>query len=193
MKERRPYAMKARAAKAASTRARILRATTDLHFDRTYDDLTLEDVARHAGTTVRTVLRLFGSKEELLVAALDASRTRGHGPVEPGDLDAAIQALFYDYEKIGDSVILRLADEHRVPALRPIMDAGRTAHRHWLETAFALELARVAGRERALLRNALLVATDVYVWKLLRRDMKLARSAAEAIVRRIVTAIVTGY
>lgn len=184
--------MTARATAAAATKTRIRRAAVELQFDRTFDGLTLEDVARSAETTVRTVLRLFGSKENLVAAALETSRTWGHGSVDPGNVEAAIRGLFDHYEKIGDSVVLRLADEPRVPALTPMLDAGRASHRHWVEEAFAPQLARVAGRERTLLRNALLVATDVYAWKVLRRDMKLALPAAEAVVRRVITSIIKG-
>jgi hypothetical protein len=39
------------------------------------------------------------------------------------------------------------------------------------------------------LLTSLIIATDVYVWKLLRRDMALGRSEAEAIVCRIIEGV----
>src|SRR5580693_9185589 len=61
----------ARAAKAEATRARIRAAAIALYTDRPIEDFTLEEVAKRAQTTVQTVLRAFGSKEELVYEALD--------------------------------------------------------------------------------------------------------------------------
>jgi hypothetical protein len=58
-----------------------------------------------------------------------------------------------------------------------------------VKAAFAPQLARCDAAARAPLFNALMVATDVYVWKLLRRDQGLDRSAAEAVVRHIIAGI----
>jgi hypothetical protein len=35
----------------------------------------------------------------------------------------------------------------------------------------------------------LIVATDVYVWKVLRRDQRLSRPMAEAVVRQMIAAL----
>src|SRR5579872_6685036 len=104
----RPYLMKARAAKAAATRERIVKSAADLIVERTLDGLTLEAVAERAGVAVRTVLRIFGSKEEVFAAAISFEGRRGHGELHPGNLEATIKTLFNDYETIGDAVILRL-------------------------------------------------------------------------------------
>jgi len=189
---KRPYAMKARAARAAATRVRILAAATDLFVERTIDGLTLDEVAQRAGTSVRTVLRAFASKEALLAATHAAAQGRGHGAAPPGDIAAAVKALFADYEQIGDAVIHRLADEDRVPTLKPYLDAGRSSHRQWVDSVFAPFLDRLSGIERAQLLAALIVASDVYVWKLLRRDLGLGRSAAEAVMRRMLSALSKG-
>ena len=89
---------------------------------------------------------------------------------------------------MGDLVMRRLNDEARHPALKPMLDDGRRHHREGVATVFAPQLARVRGAARAQLLDILIVATDVYVWKLLRRDFGLGRAAAEAIVRKISTA-----
>jgi hypothetical protein len=67
-------------------------------------------------------------------------------------------------------------------------DAGRRWHRGWVERTFGPLLDGLAGaeRERRLIR--LVVATDLLVWKLLRREMALGREAAEQIVTEMVTA-----
>ena len=189
---KRPYAMKTRAAGAAATRERILAAATDLLVERTLDGLTLDEVAARAGTTTRTVLRGFASKEALLAATMSAAQMRGHGPAPRGDIAAAAKALYADYEQIGDAVLHRLADEQRVPSLKPYLDGGRASHRRWIETVFAPYLDRLSGIEHAQLLAALIAASDVYVWKLLRRDLGLGRSAAEAVLRRMLSALTKG-
>ena len=75
----------------------------------------------------------------------------------------------------------------RIPAIREMTDAGRAWHRAWVERTFAPLLAgsRGAARERRLV--ALIVATDILVWKLLRREMELDRATAERIVIEMIT------
>jgi len=188
---KRRYAMTARAAKADATKARIRISAMDLYCQQPIEDFTLERVAERAGTTVRTILRGFGSKEDLLFAALAELVKTGASlkATVPGDIPAAVSAIFDVYETMGDLVIHRLNDERRHPALKPLLDQGRDNHRNWVKTTFAPYLEREQGNARMQLLNALIAATDVYVWKLLRRDRDVSRVAAEAAVRRIICGI----
>jgi AcrR family transcriptional regulator len=187
-KGKRRYLMTARAAKAEATRARIRMSAVELYCHRAIEHFTLEEVAGRAGTTVQTVLRAFGSKDELIYAALEEMAAGGMftRPARPGDVKAAVSAFFDIYESVGDLVMARLNEERRRPALKPTLDQGRDNHRDGVRTVFAPQLERVAGAARAQLLAALIVITDVYVWKLLRRDMAQSRPAAEAIVRRMI-------
>ena len=47
-------------------------------------------------------------------------------------------------------------------------------------------------RPRTQLLNILIVATDVYVWKLLRATSRSSRPAAEAVVRKMITSVING-
>ena len=183
--------MIARTAKAEATRERIRSSAIELYCGRAIEDFTLEEVAGRAGTTVQTVLRAFGSKGNLLFAALSELAASGAGlkATPPGDVRAAVAALFDVYEAMGDFVIQRLNDEQRHPELKPLLDQGRENHRDWVKTAFAPQLLRRQAGERAQLLEALDAATDVYVWKLLRRDRGLSRPAAEAVVRRLIIGV----
>ena len=58
--------MTARAAKMAEIRARILDCAIDLYTKRGIDEFTLDEVARRAGTTVQTILRIHESRISLL-------------------------------------------------------------------------------------------------------------------------------
>jgi len=190
-KIRRPYVMTARAAKADATRARIRASAMQLYRDRVIEDFTLEEVAQRAGTTVQTVLRAFGSKDKLVYAALEELAASGVPikPTPPGDITAAVKAIFDIYESMGDLVIQRLNDERRRPVLKPVLDQGRENHRDVVKSLFAPQLERQSGAARAQLFTILQVATDVYVWKLLRRDRALSRPAAEAIVCRMIEGV----
>jgi AcrR family transcriptional regulator len=183
---KRRYTMTTRAAKAQGTRDRIRESAIAIYFERPIEDFTLEDVARRAGTTVQTILRAYGSKEELVLAALGALAASGTPakPTKPGDIPAAVRVIFDIYETIGDVQIARLAEERRHPALKPLLDAGRAGHGDWVATVFAKEI-----ENRPDLYEMLNVVTDVYVWKLLRRDRGLDRTRAEAIVTSMISAL----
>lgn len=190
---KRAYSMEVRAASAAATKARIRQAAVELHAEHLWDGFTLREVARRAGTTVQTVLRTYGTKQALSLLAMDASAERLRPTTAPGNLQAAIRVLYDDYEEIGDRVIRYLAEELRHAEVAPKVELGRLGHRKWVETVFAPQLAaarRGVARERLL--HALIVVTDVYVWKLLRRDLRLDRQAAELVVGFILAAVNKG-
>jgi hypothetical protein len=106
-----------------------------------------------------------------------------------GDVRTAVRLLYDSYELRGDAALYLLAEEDRIPAVREMTDAGRAWHRAWVERTFAplLDGASGAARERRLV--AIVVATDLLVWKLLRREMGLGRAAAERIVIDMVTSM----
>ncbi len=190
---KRRYVMTARAAKTEETRARIRMSAIQLYQERgAIEDFTLEEVAHRARVAARTILRAWRSKEELVYAALDSMAEQRALPqrTPPGDVTAAVCALFDNYESIGDLVMQRLNDERHRPALKPALDQGRENHREGVKTAFAPHLERLHGKSRAQLLTILMIATDVYVWKLLRRDMELPRAASEAIVIKIINGVI---
>ena len=191
-RKKRRYAMAARAAKAEATKARIRLSAMELYCQRPIEDFTLEEVADRAGVAVRTVLRAYPSKDELIYAALDEMAAGGVylKPTPPGDIKAGVSAFFDIYETVGDLVLQRLSDERRRPGLKPSLDQGRENHRDGVKVIFAPQLEQRRGAARAELFNMLVVITDVYVWKLLRRDMALTRPAAEAIVRKMIFSII---
>ena len=183
--------MVARAATAAATQERIL-ASAWRHFsERPYEEVQLADVAAEAGVTVQTLHSRFGPKDRLFVAAWrwmanPEGARRDSAPV--GDVRTAVRLIYDSYELHGDANLRLLAQEDRIPAVREMTDRGRAWHRGWVERTFAPLLARLsaAARERRLV--ALVVATDLLVWKLLRRDMRLGRATAERIVIEMVSA-----
>jgi AcrR family transcriptional regulator len=189
----RSYVMRARAESAAATRERILESARDLLLTHSFEDMTIEAIAAGAETTVRTVMRLFGSKPELFAQALHGlGQFRFLDPAAPefDRIETLVRSAYGFYEKVGDTVIRWLADEPRVPAMQQHLAIGRQHLRDWVTAAFATELQHSELVARKELLDGLIVAFDVYSWKLLRRDFGLSRRRAEATTRRMVRALI---
>lgn len=172
--------MVARSESAARTHGRIIAAAFALYSERDFDQVSLDDIAARADVTVRTVLRRFGSKEGLLDAVAEAGNQAVEDrrqEVAPGDAAAAIRCVVGDYDRHGDAIMRLLSQEERVPAFGRIAEHGRRLHYDWVERTFAPQLSRRRGPARRRLRAALIAITDVYTWKLLRRDQRLGRAA----------------
>ncbi len=109
---------------------------------------------------------------------------RDEAPV--GQVPEAIMILFDRYEANGKMVLRMLSEEERIPAVRRITDAGRAYHRDWATRTFRPLLRGLRGRARERRLTAIVIATDLLVWKLLRHDMQLDRPTAEQIVTEMV-------
>jgi AcrR family transcriptional regulator len=186
----RGYRMQARAAAAAATAERILDATAEVFWERQVEQISLDEVARRAGVTVQTVIRRFGGREGLFVAAVDREtervrRERQQAPV--GDVAAAIRVLIDSYETTGDRMLGVLAEEQRAPHLGVILDRARALHRQWCERVFADALTGLTGVQRKRRLAQLVAACDLYTWKLLRRDAALSRAQVELAMVELLT------
>jgi AcrR family transcriptional regulator len=170
----RKYDMGTRLQAKCATRDAIIDATVVAFLDERSFAITLPSIAQRAGVTVKTVLRHFGSRE----AVIDAAWSQAFDEViaertpPPGDLEGALKVLIAHYERIGDIGLAMLADENDPRAAR-MNNAGRRLHREWVEEVFADRLPKHSD-ERSRLVDVLVVATDVYAWKLLRLDRGLS-------------------
>lgn len=170
----RTYRMKARAEASSRTAQRILAATVELWRERPMDEVTLQAIADRAGVSVQTVIRRFGSREGVVAACIaeDAADVRLERDRSPaGDVEGALEILLGHYERDGDAVLRTLALEERMAAARTIAEAGRTAHRGWCARVFAPYLPAPGADGHDVRLDAFVAATDVYLWKLLRRDL----------------------
>jgi|APEBP8051073058_1049385.scaffolds.fasta_scaffold00164_28 AcrR family transcriptional regulator len=188
--------MTARARAVEETRGRILDAVLLLHEQRLSADISLADVADEAGVSVQTVLRHFGSREGLIDAAIERATAdvEAERRSDPGDVAGAVRAVVEHYERRGDGVLLLLAQEGSEAFAANVTATGRALHRRWVETCFGPLLPR--GPARAATVDLLVVATDVYTWKLLRRDRGLSaqstRTRMETLARAVLAATAPG-
>jgi AcrR family transcriptional regulator len=191
-KPRRRYRMGVRADAVRETERRVVNAVHELFAEQPYDRITVADVAERAGVAVQTVLRRFGSKERLFAAAVAEGRARilaQRAEAPPGDRGAAVSNLFDHYERWGRVVMRLLEQEERLPEIAALVREGRETHAGWVGRVFAPALAGLRGPARARRHAQLVAVTDVYVWKLLRRDLGVPRRGAEEMVLGMVDAL----
>jgi AcrR family transcriptional regulator len=168
------YRMTARAEAAERTAEAIMQSAVRLWRKGGIDQITLDDVARGAGVSTRTVIRRFGSREGLIAACIEADAS---GLVEerrsarPGEVDEALDMLLDHYERDGDAVLRTLAIEDRIPEARAIAENGRASHRTWCATVFGPFIPAPVSGEDVCRLDAFVAATDLFTWRLFRRDL----------------------
>jgi len=191
---RQTYTMVARAESVATTRECIIQAALKLLLAQAYEDITLVAIAQTAGVSHQTVLNHFESKERVAAAAaevLGRGTEAARNKATPGDIRGAIATLVGEYERIGDAGARWAMASERLGSLAPLLDDARAGHQLWLQRMFGDSLPQTpAARGRAI--HALHAATDVYVWKLLRRDLHLTRADVERTMVSLINGILKG-
>jgi AcrR family transcriptional regulator len=187
--------MQSRAAATAATGTRILDAAETLFWAEPVAEISLDRIAELSGVTVQTVLRRYKSKDGLFEAAAQRAyervgRQRDAAPKD--DPAGAVRNLIDHYEEIGDRVLRLLGEEEKVPGLRKLTDRGRDFHRDWCQRVFDAALADLRGAARARRLAQLIAVTDVYMWKLLRRDRALSRRQTELAICELLEPLTGG-
>ena len=192
MKATRSYTMSARADAVRETRDRILEATLAVAAAKPLAALTLGDVASLAEVTVQTVLRHFDSREQLLDVAANhaAAQVKQERATCVGDVEAAVRTVVAHCERRGDAVLVLLAQDQWDARVQAVTDTGRAFHRRWVAEVFAPQIEAHPQREAVL--DLLVVSTDIYTWKLLRRDRRLSQARTSARMLRLVRAVLEG-
>ena len=186
----RPYTQKSRAEAAEASTTRILEAFLKRAENQWFEDITLEALAKDAEVTVQTVMRKFGGKAGILKVAHEhmGKDINVRRSVKPGDVDHSVDVLTKDYETVGRLVLRLLSQEERQPTLKPVLEEGRRGHREWLAEVFAEKLATLTPARRTAMLDALVIAADIYIWKLVRIDMGRPVAAFKAVVKRMLHA-----
>jgi AcrR family transcriptional regulator len=197
--DRRPYKQVARAKSQEQTRETLLQAATEEVEQDSWSQASLESVAGRAGVSKQTVLRHFGSKQGLLDAVISRTssivvKERNQAPI--GDIRGAVANLVRHYERYGDimvrllpyrdAVVRVMGSESRNPLTR-VVDHGHEVHERWVLRTFQPQLSDLDDLSTRDRRLAQLVAIcDVYVWKILRRDIGLERPQVEEAVVELI-------
>ena len=191
----RPYTMRVRADALARTRDQIIAAALALTEETLSLELTLDAVAERAGVGVRTVLRHFGSRDGLFDAVFAAGQAAVEAEREApaGDVETALAALLEQYERRGDFTAHLLGQEGTDPRVDRLLRTGRGVHRRWVAGVFAPWIAALPAADADGLTDLLVVATDVYTWKLLRRDRGLSAGDTRQRMRQLIEALLTGH
>jgi AcrR family transcriptional regulator len=187
----RTYVQSQRASSTQATRQRLLTAAEAAFTAAVYEDVTLAAVAKEAGVSHQTLLNHFESKEGLFMAFVEGMKERfleERSEIEPGSVRRVVAHLMGQYEESGEMNARYAMTAERFPLVADAMRFGRESHREWLALQFDARLPR-RGRQRERILSALHVATDVYTWKLLRRDMGLSRDEAAATMTMLVEGV----
>ena len=154
---------------------------------------TLDVIAERANVSVRTIIRRYGSKEGLFEACIQnnaADMKSDREKAEVGNVESAIQYLLADYEMHGDAVIRTLAMEDQLDIAQRVLKAGRIYHREWCERIFTPFLPNKKDKTYELELMAFVAATELYLWKLLRRDLKHSLSETKSLFMRLVNGLI---
>ncbi|WP_374201081.1 TetR/AcrR family transcriptional regulator [Agromyces sp. S2-1-8] len=161
--------------------------------EKSFDAVTLAAAAEQAGVSTQTVVNHFGSKSGLFAAV---ARERflpwvaGLRGVPPhGDIDAAVAAVFAEYEVAGAAVMRGIAIADRNPLIAEGLEGGGRYHREWVCRAFAAQLAAAAESDREDTAELLATALDVRTWSLLRDGGRISEDVAQARMRRLVLGV----
>jgi len=185
----RPYDRSRRAAAAAATTTRIIDATEHLLARGAVRDVTLPAIAAGAGVTVQTVLRHMASRDGCLTAVAVRLRTRvdqQRRAAAPGDVPAALSDLLQHYEAEGRLILHLLAQAPAEPWALAAVEEGRAYHRAWVLRTFGPRLPSPPD-DRTV--DALVAATDLYVWRLLRLDLGRPRADVAAVIDTLTQAV----
>jgi len=189
----RSYTMTTRAEQVAQNERNIMDATAALWYELPYHEITLERIAEQAGVTVRTILRKFGTKEQLFETCIEHDTGNTIQPREQapsGDIPALLEILLGEYEKMGDANIRTLAIEEEISIAQKLLKKGRGYHREWCARVFAPFLPEPTDAAYEVRLLSFIAATDIYLWKLLRRDLQKSYEETFAVFEQLLQKLI---
>lgn len=190
----RPYQQRTRAAAQDDRRARMIQAVFAIGEAEGFEAVTLQSVADRAEVSLKTLVRHFGTKEELLRACMEVSTAREEGArqVPVGDVPAVAAVLAERYELIADRHVRRSHLEFMYPVMAEWLGRVRQSHMGWLGRAFAPWLPGDGAVRDHRLRQ-LFWATELRAWWALRHPLGCDRHEAEAVLRSNLEALVASW
>lgn len=192
-KKKQTYDNSKRQIDAQKTKNEIIKAFGTLWSSYSIKEITLEMVAREAGVSTKTILRKFKSKGGLtneslsyLASEIESERTS----TKVGDIDDILKTLLSNYEKMGEAAIRTINLEPELEIARQIGAKGRTLHRDWCIRMFAPYLPDEQSIDYEIQLTSFIAATEIYLWKLLRKDLKFGKEKTFSIFRNLVQGLI---
>ncbi|MFB6340195.1 TetR/AcrR family transcriptional regulator [Saccharicrinis sp. FJH62] len=192
--DKRSYNNTRRAKEAGNTKNKIIKTVGLLWTKHSLKDITLEMIAKESGVTIRTILRKFGSKEMLLeeCVSLDAPDImHGRETVIVGDVDQTLQTLLSNYESMGEAAVRTINLEPELDIARKIGEEGRKKHREWCARMFAPYLPKPDTSHYETDLTAFIACTEIYLWKLMRKDLKMGEEQTLAVFKKMVEGLIS--
>lgn len=192
MSENRPYSSELREQAKTETRESILAAMVQVILKEGIASFTMQNVAKAAGVSLRTVYRHFDSREALLEGLQDSmiARQKGlglHPPMKVENFVAAIGPLFEDFYREKDamraSIISATALGYQTRLQRESFSMLESALREHFTLLPAAEVREAAAALRAIISR--------YYWHVLAVDLELSPEEGGRAVTMAVRAIVT--
>jgi AcrR family transcriptional regulator len=188
--DRRPYKKVAREEAQQRTRDALIDAANDAFFSDHWPKASLDALSAKAGVTKQTLLRHFGSKDELLVQALvrGATQVRDQRWSTPtDDIPGAVENLLEHYDAWGErSIRISAWQTNRPQALALLSRAARHIHHEWVDHAFAAWLDGLPNDARTERRAALIAVCDVQTWWTLSHNLELPRAQVRTILTDLI-------
>lgn len=175
--KKRPYTMSTRAQSAKETEQRVLDVALRLFSEQLYDNVSLEQIAEQAQVTVQTIIRHFGSKEQLFGRAIPPKMEQVYQErmdEAVGDIEGALESLLRHYECWGQFILHLQFQKERVASIEAAVEAGRNAHKEWLKRSFAPQLQRLSAEAYRVRFAQLMAITDIFTWCTLRCEQGLS-------------------
>ena len=193
MNKKNPYNNSRRLIDAEKTKIKIIKAFGNLWSRHSIKDITLDMVAKEAGVTTKTILRKFKSKdgmtnESLFYLAAEIKGERTLATV--GDIDEILKALLSNYEKMGEAAIRTINLESELEIARQIGAKGRALHRDWCIQMFSPYLPNEQSADYEIQLTSFIAATEIYLWKLMRKDLKLSKGQTFSIFKNLVEGLI---
>ncbi|GAB4343573.1 MAG: hypothetical protein Kow0037_31780 [Calditrichia bacterium] len=186
----RKYNRENRLKQAEQTRQNIILAAEKLLGTKPLADVSMQAIAEEAKTTVQTFIRHFGSREGCLNAVVEKVlfRVEQERAVPPsGSVEDCAEVLLSHYEKENRLVLNLLAQEHNGSRfIGEALQIGREFHRKWLKECFRGRYPEGIDEE---ILDELVLATDIYAWKLLRLDMDRSRRQTKQVMISLIKKI----
>jgi AcrR family transcriptional regulator len=196
IESRRKYELKERAEGQARTRARIVKATLELHETVGPARTNVSEIARRAGVERRTIYNHFPDEHELFEAcgALWVAERPLPNPTSWQDIDdpqartrAALTAIYSYYAVNGNELGPVLRDSLAIPPLRDVLDHGLLGYLAGIGEDLVRAWRR-RGHVRARVAAVIAVALDFGSWRRLTAPGGLAGDSAAALMAQLIRA-----